>query len=274
VDLRNAVAIVTGGARGIGRAIAEAYARHGAYLVIVDVLSDELEGASRDLERTGVRVLPIVADVSRLDQVEEMVERTETTVGPIDILVNCAGVLQAIGPLWELNPTAWLREISVNLCGTFLCCRAVARRMVERGRGYILNMLGGGVGDPHPYTTGYASSKAGIMRLTEGLAREVEEYGVRVFGIQPGATRTAMTEFILNSPEGQRWRPTFRRIFDQGRDSPAEEVAALAVALVSGRADALSGRYFCAQWDFDSVIQQTDRILQHDLLTLRIKEIA
>jgi NAD(P)-dependent dehydrogenase (short-subunit alcohol dehydrogenase family) len=274
MDLKGSVAIITGGARGIGRAVAEAYARQNANIALVDVLNEELEETARFLHAIGANVQATKADVSHPGQVEEMVKYVENELGPVDILVTCAGILKTICPTWEADPQVWQSEMMVNLFGNFLCCRAVAKRMVKRRHGYILCMVGGGVSDPHPYSLGYACSKSGVMRLVEGLAAELKDYGVKVFALQPAATRTGMTEHILNSPEGKKWRPLFHKVFDENQDAPPEQLAALAVHLVSGLADPLTGRYFNAQWDFSEVIARTDLILQHDWLTLRIRDTA
>jgi len=270
MELKGAVAVVTGGARGLGRAIAEAYADRGARVAIVDLLKERLGQTAEETERGGAVVLPVHTDVTVAAQVEAMAAEVREKFGPVDILVNCAGSLCAIGPVWEVDHKKWFRDVTVNLYGTFLCCRAVVKHMIERKCGYILNMVGGGVGDPHAYTTGYASSKAAVMRLTEGLAKEAAPYGVKVFAMQPGAVLTAMTKFIMESPEGQKWRPTFSKIFEEGRDAPPALVARLAVDLVSGKADALTGRYFDARWDFEALVKDTDAILRQDRFTLRL----
>jgi NAD(P)-dependent dehydrogenase (short-subunit alcohol dehydrogenase family) len=159
----------------------------------------------------------------------------------------------------------------VNLYGSFLCCRAVVRGMVERRRGYVINMASsGGVGDAHPYSTSYACSKTALVRLTEGLAREVDDYGVKVFVVGPPAILTDMTRFIMTDAGGRKWRPGFERIFEDGRGHPPELIAELAVKLVSGRADALSGRFFLATRDFDETVARAGEIVDKDLMALRV----
>ncbi len=271
MELNDAVAIVTGAAGGLGRAIAEAYAARGARVAAVDVLEDMLLETAEEIGSAGGTVLAIPTDATDPPQVDAMVAQAERELGPIDILVNCAGSLSAIGPMWEVDHERWWHDVTVNLCGTFLCCRAVVKGMVERGGGYVLNMVGGGVGDPHAYTTGYACSKAGVMRLTEGLAQEAKEHGVKVFAIQPGAVRTAMTEFIMDSPEGRKWRPTFKNIFEKGRDAPPDLVVNLALELVSGKLDALTGRYFDARRKLAEILKNADAIIKEDRLTLRLR---
>jgi len=271
MELKDAVAIVTGGAGSLGRAIARAYVQRGAHVAIADLSADQLDQAARDIGVPGARIAAVRTDVTRAEDVEALAAQARDTLGPVDILVNCAGSLSGIGPVWEVDHERWLRDVAVNLCGTFLCCRAVVKDMIERGQGYVLNMVGGGVGDPHAYTTGYASSKAGVMRLTEGLAKEAAPHGVKVFAMHPGTVLSDMTRFIMESPEGKKWRPTFKSIFDQGRDDPAALVAQLAVGLVSGDADRLVGRYFDARRDLDETVRRTDQIVAEDLLTLRLR---
>ncbi|MFQ6133955.1 MAG: SDR family NAD(P)-dependent oxidoreductase [Armatimonadota bacterium] len=271
MHLSDAVAIVTGAARGIGRAIAEAYASCGARVALADVLAHEARATAVEIQRAGGTALAVRCDVTARAEVEDMVTQVRERLGPVDILVNNAGSLSVLGPVWEADPERWLRDLMVNLYGTFLCSRAVLPGMIERRGGYLINLVGAGVDPPHLYTTGYDASKAGVVRLTEALAQEAAEYGVKAFAMMPGTVRTAMTEFIADSPEGRRWRPSFRSIFEQGRDAPPDLAADLAVRLVSGAADALSGRYFRATEDLDEVIAQTDQILADNLRVLRLR---
>lgn len=273
MELKGAVAVVTGAARGLGRAIAEAYAAEGALVALVDVLEEQLQETAAEIGRAGRTVLPVAADVTEAAQVASMVERVERELGPIGVLVNNAGTFSVIGPVWEVDHEKWFRDVRVNLYGSFLCCRAVVGRMVERKTGYVINIVSsGGVGDPHPYSTSYASSKTALMRLTEGLAAEAREHGVKVFALAPPAVLTAMTEFILNDPAGRKWRPQFKETFRRGRDHPPELVAKLAVELLGGRADALTGRYFEATCDLEETLRRSAEIVENDLLTLRLRK--
>lgn len=272
MQLDSAVAIVTGAARGIGRSIAEALAAQGAHVAIVDVLDDQLQKTAAEIRESGASVLPIVTDITDVSQVNAMTKKVQDKLGSVDILVNNAGTFSYIGPVWEAVPEKWFRDVRVNLYGNFLVCRAVVKGMVERKRGYVINIVSsGGVGDPHPYSTSYASSKTGLMRLTEGLAKEVGEHGVKVFAVGPPAILSEMTRFIMDDPGGKKWRPGFGKGLLEGRGHKPEVVANFILELVSGKADRLTGRYFLPHQALDEVTERTDEIISKDLFTLRIR---
>ncbi len=272
MDLNGRVAIVTGAARGLGRHLAEALGRAGAKVGLADVLAAELNKGAAEMGAAGLEVLPVAADTTDAGQVEAMVGRVSDELGPVDVLVNNAGTFSVVGPVWEVDPDRWFRDVRVNLYGSFLCCRAVLKQMVARETGTVINIVsGGGVGDPHPYSTSYATSKTGLMRLTEGIAREAEPFNVKVFAVGPPAIRTAMTEFLMLDAGARKWRPTFSKIFDENKDADPSIVSDLILKLLSGRADRLSGRFFSPRSDFEALLADEERILEEDLWTLRIK---
>ncbi len=263
---------MTGAARGLGKATARAFASEGASVALVDVLRDLLEETVAEVEAEGGRALPFTADITDRHQVGAMVEAVTRELGPPDVLVNNAATFSVIAPVWEADPERWLRDIRVNLCGTFLVCRAVVKGMVARKTGTVINVVSsGGVSDPHAYSTSYATSKTAVMRLTEGLAAEAAEHNVKVFAVGPPAIRTEMTRFIATDPGGHKWRPGFGRIFEEGKDTPAESVADFIVEMTSGKYDALTGRYFEARWDLEEMAGREEEILEKDLYTLRIR---
>ncbi|MBN1400915.1 MAG: SDR family oxidoreductase [Anaerolineae bacterium] len=271
MELQGAVAVVTGAARGLGRAIAEALIAKGAAVALVDILREPLEATARALSEVG-RVLPIVADVAAENQVTAMAARVRAELGPIDILINNAGSLSAIGPIWEAPKERWRQDMTVNLWGTYLCTRACVSDMLARDGGYVISIVGAGVDPPHLYRSAYDCSKAGVVKLMETLAKEGADFGIVTFCVFPGAVYTAMTQHMLESPEGRNWLPTFREIFEQGRDRPIEATAQRVVELVSGRADRLSGRYIRAWVPLEELLAQADDILSRDTLTLRLHE--
>lgn len=271
--LAGKVVLVTGAGRGIGRAMALAYAEEGARVALVSRSPEQLTEGVREIERRGGTALALPLDITDPAAVEAGFARVEAEHGAVDVLVNNAGRFSAIGPVWELEAERWWSDVTVNLHGTFLCCRAVLRGMVARGRGRIINVIGGGTGNPFAYGSGYAASKAAVMRLTECLAQELAEGGhpIAVFAMGPGLVRTTLTEYQLHSPEGRKWMPRVERMFAEGVDVPPTRAAALAVALASGRFDRLAGRCFSINDDLEDLWMRQDEIIRKDQKTLRFR---
>ena len=250
------VALVTGGGRGIGAGIARELAAAGMRVAVAARSAEEVEGVAAEIG--GVAV---VADVADAASVARMIAAVEEALGPIDLLVNNAGVSGTSGqlPIWEVDPADWWRVFEVNVLGAFLCCRAVLAGMARRGGGRIVN-IGSGAGYL-PATAGglgtaYGSSKAALNRFGELLAAQVAEQGIAVFTISPGLVRTAMTDVLGdNAP----W-------------TPPECAPRLVRVLSSGRADGLSGRYIHAEHDdIEELIARADEIADADLNAIRLQ---
>lgn len=272
-DLHGQVALVTGAGRGIGRAIAGRLAAAGVRVALAARSADQLEETAEEIRSAGGAALAVPTDVTDPEAVAALVRRAEAEFGPVDLLVNNAGSFSALGPLWEQDPDRWWTDVTVNLRGPFLGCRAVLPGMIERGRGRIINLIGGGAGTPFAYGSGYGCSKAAVMRLTECLAEELRLAGspVAVFALGPGLVRTALTEYQLHSPEGKRWMSRIERMFEEGKDVPPERAAALAVQLAGGRFDRLTGRAFSIRDDLEALLARQDEILRKDQKTLRFR---
>jgi NAD(P)-dependent dehydrogenase (short-subunit alcohol dehydrogenase family) len=266
--LKGQVAVVTGASRGIGRAVADRLAAEGADVALLARSHPEVAKAATALQRGGVRALGLRADVTRGDEVDAAFEEVSDRLGPPTLLVNNAGLFSAIGPVWEVDPEAWWRDVEVSLRGTFLCSRAALRSMIPGG-GRILNMVSLSGTRPSPHATGYACAKAGVFRLTEGLAAEAGPYGVRVFSIGPGWVRTAMTKGVFEADRG-RWLPEMAAVPADAWVGP-ERVADLVVVIATGRADALSGRFLYALDDIEGQIRRADEIRREDLYTIRLR---
>ena len=268
IRLDGQVALVTGGGRGIGRAMALALGRAGAAVAVCARTGSQLAETVQLLEREGGRALALAADVADRHAVEAMVEHTERVLGPIELLVNNAGIGGTAGPFAETDPDAWWDVQVVNLRGPVYCSRAVLPGMLQRGRGRIINVSSGAGFDAWPLVSAYAVSKAALYRLTENLAAETGQHGVQVFAIHPGLVRTEMVEEALHCgvPAIEQ---QFRDWFDAGSDIPPERAAELVVFLASGRADALSGRFLGPEDDREALVRRADEIREQDLLVLR-----
>ena len=234
--LQDRIGVVTGGHRGIGRGVAEAFACEGADVAVMDVCTEE-EAAPvlAAIESAGQRGMFVRADVSREDDVRDAVDRILSAWGRIDFLMNNAGIL-AQTPLQDMTVEEWDRVIAVNLRGTFLCCRAVLPHMLERGSGRIINIASqlGQLGEPN--LTHYSASKGGIIAFTKALAREVASQGVLVNAIAPGPI---VTGIMPSTPEAEQFKLAQLPIHRFGR---VDEVAPTAVFLASDDASYYVGQ--------------------------------
>jgi len=236
----DSVAVVTGGARGIGGAIASAKAAEGADVVIADVLDASAAQPVLDaIARTGRRAVYVPTDVTDAAQIEAMVERALQEFGRIDILVNNAGVAgQCL--FHELTADEYDRVMAINLRGPFLCTRAVINHMLERGGGRVINVasqLGQIGGDEMVH---YSASKAGVIGMTKALAREYSTRGVLVNAIAPGPINTAMLD-----EETEEWIAAKLADLPIGRFGEVHEVAPTAVFLASDDASYYVGQTLC-----------------------------
>ncbi|MFC2072788.1 SDR family NAD(P)-dependent oxidoreductase [Chloroflexota bacterium] len=272
MKLKDKVAIITGAGRGIGKAIALAFAREGADVVAVARTLHEIERTATEVRALRRIALSKKVNVSNWENVIGMVNSVINEVGKIDILVNNAGVQGSIGPLVHNDITQWINTIHTNLIGTFLCTRAVLPLMVKQKRGKIINLSGGGATTPLPYFSAYAASKAAVVRLTETVAEEVKEFNIQINAIAPGAVNTHMLEEILAAGDlaGQRALTEARRRRETGGVAP-DRAAALAVFLASDESNGLSGRLISAVWDDWQNIdrERTGGIMSQELYTLR-----
>jgi NAD(P)-dependent dehydrogenase (short-subunit alcohol dehydrogenase family) len=269
-EVADQVVVVTGGAGVIGRAICETFGRAGAAVVVADLAEGPRQAVAARIQEAGGRALGVYLDVANAASVEAMVEATEHELGPIDLLINNAGLLGAIGPIWEVDPDEWWRVWEVNVRGSMLCSRAVLRSMVARRKGRIINMSSGSVLGPSHAFSAYPVSKTAITRLTEHLALDAREYGISVFAITPGLVDTPLARQTYESAAGLKWTSQYKHVY-QERQVPPELAAERCIELASGRADALSGCYIQLADDIDELVRRSDLIAAEDLYTLRIR---
>jgi NAD(P)-dependent dehydrogenase (short-subunit alcohol dehydrogenase family) len=236
-------------------------ARTGSDLNETVALIEELGGCAR----------PFVLDVTDEPAVRTVIGEIESALGPIHVLVNNAGQVGRIGPFVESDPAEWWRVLDTNLRGAMLCTRAALPGMILRRQGRIINIASSAL--PLPYLSAYVTSKAALIRFTETIAAEVREYGVRLFAVGPGTTRTAMSEHSLYSEEGRRWIPWFGRIFEEKLDVPIERPVQLVIDLATGSADALSGRFLTIFDDLGALLSHLQKIESENLYSLRARKL-
>jgi 3-oxoacyl-[acyl-carrier protein] reductase len=198
MDFKGQAALVTGGARGIGRSIAEALARRGADLAIADVSLDSAQSAARELSALGVRAEALKLDVSRSSEVTSAFAKIASDFGRLDILINNAGITRD-GLILRLKEEDWDAVINVNLKGVFLCSKEAVKMMVKQKHGRIVNIASVVAFMGNPGQANYSASKAGIVGLTKTTAREYASRGITVNAVAPGFIATAMTDALAES---------------------------------------------------------------------------
>jgi NAD(P)-dependent dehydrogenase (short-subunit alcohol dehydrogenase family) len=236
--------------------------------------SDQTHQTAEMIRKAGGSAEAFTADVTDSEAVENAVRSIEESLGTVEVLVNNAGTVKPFGPLWSADLKEWWSGVETNLLGPAVCSRAVLPGMLERGRGRIINVSSGAGTVGAPFYTSYVVSKTALIRFTECLALEARPHGVKVFAISPGTVRTEMTEYSLHSPQGQKWLPWFQRMFEKGIDVPASRAAQLVLKLVSGQADALSGRFISIFDDLDAMIEHAAEIEQQNLYSLKMEKVA
>lgn len=249
-ELAGRVAIVTGGGSGIGRAIAVALAGAGASVAVCGRARGPLVETAELVAAAGAASRAIVCDVTDRDAVIATMADVEGALGPIHALVNNAGTLEAIGLPWEVNPEGWWRDVETSLRGSFLWAHAVLPGMIERRSGVLVNISSEAASYPNPQTSGYAAAKAALAHLSGSLAAACAPHRVEVFAVSPGTVRTAIT--LRLARENPSWAAWFASHLDADW-TPPERVAALVVALASGRGKGLSGRFLDVADDLDDL---------------------
>ena len=236
MKLRDRVAIITGAARGIGKAVALTFVREGGKVVLVDLDPERLEILKKEIREKGGVVVAISADITNSSEMKGMVAKVHRTLGRVDILVNNAGIIRR-GTIETITEEDWDRVIEVNLKGTFNCCKAVVEVMKQQGYGKIVNIssIAGKMGDITS-APGYGPSKAAVDALTKTLARQLARYSINVNAVSPHAIETEMSaqwsverrkEIIASIPLGRIGKP--------------EDVAEAVLFLVSDSASFITG---------------------------------
>ena len=272
MKLKGKVAIITGASKGIGKAIAETFAKEGCNLTIVSRNVDEVRNTAGELKRYGVDVLPLKCDVSNPAEVEEMVKKTIARFKKIDILVNNAGIYGPLGPLVDNDIGQWKSTVDINLMGTVTCTKFVLPYMIKAKKGKIINLSGGGSGGPPtPTISAYVTSKVAVVRFAEVIAEEVKEHNIQVNSIAPGAVNTRLLDQVLAAADKLDKKFLERSIKQRETGgTPPEKAAQLALFLASDDSNGLTGKLISAVWDdYQNFSKKLDEINRTQIYTLR-----
>jgi NAD(P)-dependent dehydrogenase (short-subunit alcohol dehydrogenase family) len=257
--LQGNVALVTGGGRGIGKAVAIALAAAGAKVGVTGRGEPDLIATADAIRAAGGISVAAAGDVTSAADVRRVVAEVVEQLGPVDVLINNAGVLGEFASPWESDAELWWHTIEVNLRGPMLFTREVLPGMVARRDGRVVN-IGSYIGvRPTPGNTAYATSKAALSRYTDSLAAAVADEGVKVFVVSPGLVRTAMSEQLPGVEE-----------FDATDWVPIEQAAAWVVRLARGDGDTLTGRFLHVLDDFDALVKDATSIVAEGYYQLRL----
>jgi NAD(P)-dependent dehydrogenase (short-subunit alcohol dehydrogenase family) len=275
MNLESKVTIVTGAGTSIGRELALAFARAGARVVCAGRRRDLIEETARRITEAGGEAVAVPADVTKPDEVDGLVRASLARFGQIDLLFNNHGSFASVAPVWQADPALWWRDVTINLLGTMLCCRAVLPHMMKRNAGVIINMEGGGgTNGPNVGGSGYGCSKAAVVRFTEGLARELEvaSSDVLAFVMDPGFVPTDMTRHIATTEAGNRFLPFVRDWLAEGKGFAPDACAKATLRLLAVANKDLSGRAFGVTTDWDLVARTRSEIAHDNRYVLHLKK--
>ena len=241
-ELRDKVAIVTGGARGIGRGICEALARQGAKIAIADLLIDEAVAVAADIENDGGRAIAVKSDITSLDSVQAMVAEVKETFGHVDILVNNAG-WDRMKPFMKTTPEFWNRVIDINFKGVLNTTHAVAADMVSRNAGKIINIASDAARVGSMGESVYAGAKGAVISFSKTMARELARNKINVNVICPGPTPTPLLDDMkAEDAFAEKVLSGMDRIIPLKRMGTADDIAAAVVFFASEEANFITGQ--------------------------------
>jgi NAD(P)-dependent dehydrogenase (short-subunit alcohol dehydrogenase family) len=234
------VALVVGGAQGIGKAISVSLGREGAHVIVADIDCPVMESTVREMRAAGSDGRPIACDVRDSAQVQGMAKQVLDWYGRIDVLMYVAGIAPA-APFLEISEQTWDDTVDTNLRGAFLVSRAVVPHMVARRRGKLVFMASTNSWDAEPQMAHYNVSKSGVFLLAKTLARELGPYGINSNALGPGFIKTRLTEPVLSNPEFMKKYDPARGLIPLGRLGTPEDVAGPALFLASDDASYING---------------------------------
>lgn len=232
-SIKDKVAIVTGSGKGIGQAIAERYGREGAKVVVVDIVAENCQSVADGINAAGGTAIAVPTDIADESSVDALFEKTSAEFGPVEILVNNAGLISPMTHMLEADKAWWDRIIGVNLTGSFLCCLKASHIMAKNNGGCIINMSSGGATRAHRQFVAYDATKGGIEAMSRAMALDLGPYGIRVNILTPGSIDTTGID-----EEGRKMRGVNVPL---GRIGEPDDMVGAAVFLASDDARYITG---------------------------------
>lgn len=261
-DLEGRVAVVAGGNRGFGRAIAVGFAAAGAAVTVTGRTKPQLAETVAAIEKAGGRALAVVADVTSREDTQRVKRETEARFGSVNLLCHNAGVPWPFGPVWHVDPDEWWAAQGIHVRGAFLHMNTFVPTMIEDGGGRVIVVASNAGVNVRPNLSGYAVAKATQIRLVEHLAAEGKVHKVFAFSINPGNVITELSERTMSDPDAQRFLPEFvahlssRKAALEDPNPGFIRCVEMCLDLASGRCDALTGRYLHQADDFAELVRQ------------------
>jgi len=260
--IKDTTILITGASRGIGKSLALKLAGHGARLALTGRDTETLQATCRQIEAGGGRARGYVADAVDGARAREVAEAVAKDLGPIDTLINNAGLVGEVGPFWETDLSACWRTIEVNLLGPMAYTHAVTPAMVARKSGCIINMGSYAGIQALPPNVSYATSKAALVRFSDSMAESVRDHGIHVFTVSPGMVDTDMTRDI-----------DLKRLLPDVEFTDISEIGRLVVNLLTKDVGQLTGRFIHANDDLNELIENAEQIVKDDSYTLRLPKL-
>lgn len=278
-QLDGTVALVTGGGRGVGRVLAQALAGAGVAVGLVARSGGELAESVKHIEAAGGVASAVIADVTDKDAAAAAVKALRRELGPVDVLVNNAGITGPTGMAWEVDPEMWWETMEVNLRGVFLFTHLVVPEMVSRGRGRVVNITSRAGVFRWPTMSAYVVSKGAVVKFTENLAHETRRHGVSAFSVHPGILPIGFSEAALaddSPPDSVQGRHSawIRRELNEGRGADPAWIADLVLRIAAGNLDPLSGRHLTVHDDLDTALARIDDVEEQDLYLMRVRTLS
>jgi len=243
-SLEGRVAIVTGGGRGIGKAIAQGFAKAGAKVAVTSRKINDLEATAAEIEAFGGVAFPVQSHLGKMEEIDKMVNTVADKFGRVDILVNNAGASPAMASVLDSDERLWETIMNLNLKGLYFTSQAVARIMKKQGKGKTINMASVDAFKPEPFVSIYSISKAGVRMITKAFAMELAPFNIQVNTIAPGAISTKMLDshwFHLPPEEAKAQKAAMARMTPMGRIGDPDEIAGAAIYLASDASSYTTG---------------------------------